>query len=85
MKTAIIVIQHKFLSGKTGFVAICESTDVLNTLKEKINGNFLDCPIELASVDEAEVCDFRMAFIGSNTIEFADDYSINYEHLTDVN
>ena len=36
MKTAIIVIQHKFLSGKTGFVAICESTDVLNTLKENL-------------------------------------------------
>lgn len=84
MKTAIIVVQHKFLSGKTGFVAICEPTEVLNTLKD-INEMYLDCPIELASVDEAEVCDFRMAFIGSNTIEFADDYSINYEHLTDIN
>lgn len=84
MKTAIIVVQHKFLSGKTGFVAICEPTDVVNTLKENKWG-FLDCPIELASVGEAEVCDFKMAFIGSNTIEFSDGHSINYEHLTEIN
>lgn len=85
MKTAIIVYQRTFVSGKTGFVAVCENTEVLEKLKQ-VTGTFLECVVELATIEDGiENCDFKSAWINSSSIEFDDQYPIPYTTLTRIN